>query len=205
MSDFKNSYELVTMITLCIHAHSDACSRKGYLHRDVSVGNTLIYPEPTLTPDGTWEEVRVGLLTDWELAKSVKGTVDGARQPDRTGTWQFMSASALADPKKGIIVQDDMESFFHILLYLAIRYLPHNCSNVGGFMDAYFDGHHKENGEYFGGVVKMNTMRNGELTSADAPITFYIKEKPANPLAQTARTLVGTHSSSANSPIASHQ
>ncbi|KAI0629398.1 hypothetical protein C8Q77DRAFT_1065661, partial [Trametes polyzona] len=192
MSDFENASQLVSMLTYCTKAHRAACVRKGYIHRDVSVGNTLIYPKPRLGDGGKWKETRVGLLTDWELAKSIHDTADGARQPDRTGTWQFMSASALADPRKRIIVQDDMESFFHILLYLAIRYLPHNCSNIGGFMDAYFDGYHKENGEYFGGVVKMNTMRNGELSSADAPITFYVIEKPADPLAQASGTLVAT-------------
>ncbi|KAI0333035.1 hypothetical protein GY45DRAFT_1245657, partial [Cubamyces sp. BRFM 1775] len=57
------------------------------------------------------------------------------------GTWQYMSANALRHPSKRIIVQDDMESLFHLLLYKAIRYLPHNCSEVGRFVEKYFDGY----------------------------------------------------------------
>ncbi|KAI0629405.1 hypothetical protein C8Q77DRAFT_1273719 [Trametes polyzona] len=103
-----------------------------------------------------------------------------------------MSASALADPRKRILVQDDMESFFHILLYLAIRYLPHDCRNVGLFMDQYFDGHLEIDGEYLGGDLKWNTMRNGELAFAQAKITFYVADDPVDPLAQAAGTSADT-------------
>ncbi|KAI0359590.1 hypothetical protein OH77DRAFT_1395667, partial [Trametes cingulata] len=154
MSAFSDSRELVGLIAWCIQAHHQAYTRKGYIHRDISAGNVLIYPKPMKTPEGKTEEIRTGLLTDWELAKSIYDADDGPRQPDRTGTWQFMSASSLMNTSKRIIVQDDMESFFHLLLYFAIRYLPHNCGDVGRFMDSYFDGHELEDGVYYGGEKK---------------------------------------------------
>ncbi|KAI0359616.1 hypothetical protein OH77DRAFT_1365326, partial [Trametes cingulata] len=101
--------------------HRQAYTRKGYIHRDISAGNVLIYPKRIKTPSGETEEVFVSLLTDWELAKSISDTEDEPRQSEQAGTWQFMSASSLADASKRIVVQDDMESFFHLLLYFAIR------------------------------------------------------------------------------------
>ncbi|CDO78019.1 hypothetical protein BN946_scf184907.g9 [Trametes cinnabarina] len=164
MSEFLSFSELVGLVALCIDAHGQAYAGKNLLHRDISAGNVLICPiEETI--NGRLKKRRMGILADWELAKRVGGqeAKDTPRQPDRTGTWQFTSASALGNPSKRIIVQDDMESFFHLMLYFAIRFLPHNCENVGEFMDAYFDGYVEANGVYYGGGDKMAAMRSGTL------------------------------------------
>ncbi|KAI0368440.1 hypothetical protein BV20DRAFT_463505 [Pilatotrama ljubarskyi] len=190
MSTFRSVRELVGMLAACIEAHRHAYTRKGYLHRDISAGNVLIYPRPTKMPNGTIKELRVGLLTDWELAKNICDTQEGPRQPDRTGTWQFMSASSLLNTSKRIIVQDDMESFFHILLYFAIRFVPHNCQDVAQFMDIYFDGHTHENGVYFGGEKKLNSMRNGLVTTLKGDVlTFFVRHPPRDLRAANAPSL----------------
>ncbi|KAI0368999.1 hypothetical protein BV20DRAFT_421596 [Pilatotrama ljubarskyi] len=163
MSNFVNSYELVLLLCMCIDAHHQAYTRKGIIHRDISAGNVLIYPMPVTDPSGKVTEKRVGLLTDWELSKDVNDPQEGPRQPDRTGTWQFMSASSLMDASKRIIVADEMESYFHLLLYFCIRFLPHNCHDVGAFMDKYFDGHEKENDVYYVGEKKLTSMLRGEI------------------------------------------
>ena len=46
------------LLTHC-KAHEQAC-KAGYIHRDISVGNTLLCKSST----GAWE----GMLNDWELA-----------------------------------------------------------------------------------------------------------------------------------------
>ncbi|CDO77506.1 hypothetical protein BN946_scf184912.g5 [Trametes cinnabarina] len=183
MSKFSDFWELVSMLIDCINAHGHAYSRKGLLHRDISAGNVLIYPK-VVDVNGKVSEQWVGLLADWELAKQVRKTdaEDVRRQLDRTGTWQFASAMALDNPTKRIIVQDDIESFFHLLLYFAIRYLPHNCDNVGDFMDRYFDGYREVNGEYYGGEKKLLCMKLGLLTTPGAiPLEFYIPKQNAQP------------------------
>ncbi|OSD00272.1 hypothetical protein PYCCODRAFT_1469602 [Trametes coccinea BRFM310] len=183
LREFDMFLDLVVVIHDCIEAHGHAYRRKGLLHRDISAGNVLIYPKPVVTDNGTLEDP-VGILADWELAKKVEepNAKNAPRQPDRTGTWQFTSAMALDNPKKRIVVQDDMESFFHLLLYYAIRFLPHNCPNVGDFMDQYFDGQREENGVYYGGVLKLSAMRTGALTvfGGDA-LKFYTTEEYASP------------------------
>ncbi|CDO77504.1 hypothetical protein BN946_scf184912.g3 [Trametes cinnabarina] len=184
MEKFLSFSELVLLIGLCIQAHGQAFLRKGFLHRDISAGNVLIHPR-CVEVDGRMEELRVGILADWELAKKVVKpmTEDAARQPHRTGTWQFMSASALNHPTKRIIVQDDMESFFHLILYFAIRFLPHNCENVGAFMDRYFDGHVEANGVCYAGEKKYMAMTNGNLSTLqpDLPLVFYIRRETQEP------------------------
>ncbi|OSD00271.1 hypothetical protein PYCCODRAFT_1414665 [Trametes coccinea BRFM310] len=182
LRDFRIFYELVGVICDCVETHGEAYKRKGLLHRDISAGNVLMYPKQVAVK-GKIIEARVGILADWELAKRVgkPNTEDAPRQPDRTGTWQFTSAMALDNPKKRIVVQDDMESFLHLMLYYAIRFLPHNCRNVGKFMDEYFDGQLEEDGVYYGGEKKLNAMTGGKLTTHGTSLTFY---KPTPPTPQ---------------------
>ncbi|KAI9062415.1 hypothetical protein FKP32DRAFT_844644 [Trametes sanguinea] len=185
--EFGSFVVLIGVIYDCIEAHENAYRRKGLLHRDISAGNVLILPKLVSAGDETIE-MSVGILADWELAKKVdeSKTERAPCQPDRTGTWQFTSAMALDNPKKRIVVQDDMESFFHLMLYYAIRFLPHNCANVGEFMDQYFDGHHQENGVYYGGDKKMNAMTSGQLTIfGQHTLEFYTAEKDAQPKANS--------------------
>ncbi|KAI0663917.1 hypothetical protein C8Q70DRAFT_905386, partial [Cubamyces menziesii] len=188
LDKFESACELIGVIIDCIQAHGHAYKRKNLIHRDISAGNVLIYPKVTQYEHGNVVVERVGLLADWELAESVGEKEEGPRQPDRTGTWQFMSANALRHPSKKIIVQDDMESLFHLLLYQAIRYLPHICFEVGRFVEKYFDGYEERRGAYYGGEKKMETMKSGALTTTlTEPLRFYLSEPgpPEEPRTET--------------------
>ncbi|KAI0827947.1 hypothetical protein BC628DRAFT_126666 [Trametes gibbosa] len=132
MSEFTSSRQLVHVLRCCILAHKEAYEA-NVIHRDVSAGNVLLYYDKKAKQ---W----CGLLNDWEMSKRTD-LPDKGRQLDRTGTWQFMSAMALMTPGKEIKVADELESFFHVLLYFAIRFVYHNCENVVDFMHEYFDTH----------------------------------------------------------------
>ena len=120
-----------------------------------------------------------------------------------------MSASALSQPSKRIIVQDDVESFFHLVLYHAIRFIPHNCLNVGSFMEMYFDGHIEEHGVYYGGKDKLKSMENGELTTPRGfPLCFYVGEEASEDLpdpsvATPSPSITQTSDAAPNSPSSS--
>ncbi|KAI0653534.1 hypothetical protein C8Q70DRAFT_1059246 [Cubamyces menziesii] len=176
---FHNMKQVVGLITLAIRAHGEAYRRKGLIHGDISPGNVLIYPDLVFNGEGVLEEAPKPLLVDWESAKCANSA---ARQPNRTrGTWQFMSASVLGEPSRRIAVQDDLESFFHLLLHCAIRFCRHNWSDVDVFMDAYFDGYIEHEGVIYGGKEKLSTMRQGKLMTplGDLPLCFYMPEKAA--------------------------
>ncbi|KAI0628954.1 hypothetical protein C8Q77DRAFT_1066547 [Trametes polyzona] len=178
ISEFQNGYELVYLILRAIGAHKGAYE-KGVLHRDISAGNVLINIVETVTPGGKYNVTREVLLADWELSKFLNDEDSGPRQPGRTGTWQFASARALTDLSKKIDVADEMESFFHLLLYLSIRYLPHNIDNVGKFIEEYFDGHMiKADLEYYGGYVKSSMMRAGRIRYPNEDLRFLDRPPP---------------------------
>ena len=87
-----------------------------------------------------------------------------------------MSAQLLTDPYKGSVLQDDLESFLHVLLYFAIRYFKHNCplNNVGRFMYEYFDGAiYAPSDGWTSGEKKLRVMETGELKLFDKrPFVF---------------------------------
>ncbi|RDX49314.1 hypothetical protein OH76DRAFT_1472076 [Lentinus brumalis] len=165
MSRFKNALELIYLLATCIEAHRDAYNA-GVVHRDISAGNVLIYVKEKVV-DGQLVQERVGLLTDWELSKRTSAP-DTSRQPDRIGTWQFMSAYLLNNPSAVVCIPDELEAFFHVLLFYIIRFLPHNCPNVGQFMHDYFDGFQSGigPGQYYCGKNKQMAAQYGKIPLA---------------------------------------
>ncbi|KAI1785220.1 hypothetical protein LXA43DRAFT_150866 [Ganoderma leucocontextum] len=158
LSEFKDGAQLVWALCCCIIAHEKACAA-GYIHRDISAGNILLYQDK----NNEWG----GLLNDWELSKRfVQGeTQSGGRQPDRTGTWQFMSVHVLLKTTKLIEIPDDLESFFHVLIYYAVRFLPHNLADdlVGRFLYNYFDDYTDGAPGFTCGPAKYNAINRGVI------------------------------------------
>ncbi|KAM5542916.1 hypothetical protein V8D89_003300 [Ganoderma adspersum] len=154
LSEFRNGMELVMAILCCVIAHKEAC-QAGYIHRDISAGNILLYPNG----NGGF----VGLLNDWELSR---------------GTWQFTSVHALVDPGKVIMIPDDLESLFHVLLYFAIRFIPHNCvTAIAELLVNYFDDYTDGAEGQTSGQMKYHAMHNGEID-----ITLIANRKPKDVL-----------------------
>ncbi|RPD53576.1 hypothetical protein L226DRAFT_488350 [Lentinus tigrinus ALCF2SS1-7] len=121
----------------CLQAHQQAYEKCSIIHRDISVGNILILPTLIYTMANVPAVYWSGVLTDWELAKDV--TVGFARQPERTGTWQFMPLRCIKHPSLPVSVPDELESCFQVLLYNAVRFLLHNLPDVHSFVTHYFD------------------------------------------------------------------
>lgn len=164
-------------------AHDEAMTKAKIVHRDVSGGNILIFPKAAHLPNGNMAVKWKGLLADWELSKPVcdDPSRSRARQPERTvcfqtrpivacfdghsqGTWQYMSVAALEDHAKVIETSDELESFFHVLLYNAVRHLKSNCPDVGVFIEDFFDTHSIRDDRYVCGSKKSDTMQDhGEI------------------------------------------
>ncbi|KAL7277964.1 hypothetical protein ACG7TL_007915 [Trametes sanguinea] len=140
----RSSQQLVRGLFHCITTYT----KLRLLHRDISAGNVIIRPALSRKVDEkgqrtvTWN----GILTDWELAKFVPKPdaagkwKEAPRQPERTGTWQFMSVAYIRNhPSQPVSVADELESFFHVLLFYAVRLLRHNVPDVRVFVTEYFD------------------------------------------------------------------
>ena len=67
-----------------------------------------------------------------------------------------------------------MESFLHLLIWFAVRFLPHNCHDVGQFVMRYFDDYMKDNGEYCCGVAKKAAMNVGSIWLSHGELTFLL-------------------------------
>ncbi|RPD52762.1 hypothetical protein L226DRAFT_368581 [Lentinus tigrinus ALCF2SS1-7] len=163
------SDDLIFAIGCVLKAHA-AAYRLGIIHRDISAGNILLWKDT----DGEW----YGLLNDWELSTRHNVKYEDCRQSDRVGTWQFMSAHALNDDTRRIILPDELESIFHVLLYLAVRFLPHNIpdQDVGQFLHDYFDrtgarcGWAKQSAMHCG-YISLRTY-NGDLDPDNVTLRF---------------------------------
>ena len=54
------------------------------------------------------------------------------------GTYEFMSVNLLNHITKPVQISDELESFFHLLVYYSVRYLNSNCHNIASWIDNYF-------------------------------------------------------------------
>ncbi|KAG1765365.1 hypothetical protein EDD22DRAFT_845472 [Suillus occidentalis] len=107
LTKFESSRQLVSSVRDALIAHKDAFELVKVLHRDLSVGNVVIYKGK-------------GYLIDWDLAKLVN--INGPRQTTRTGTWQFMSAYLIEHKYAIHSVKDDLESSFYVVLWMTLQY-----------------------------------------------------------------------------------
>ncbi|KAK7016733.1 hypothetical protein VNI00_018838 [Paramarasmius palmivorus] len=108
--DFQNTGQIVSAMADAVDAHTELHERAMILHRGVSVGNILI------TDDDS------GILVDLD---SELGAIQ------RMGTMQFESAKLqeTSTPPPPSLA-DDLESFYHVLTWLALRYTDHGFGRV---------------------------------------------------------------------------
>ncbi|KAI0359797.1 hypothetical protein OH77DRAFT_1517405 [Trametes cingulata] len=158
LNHFRGTDELLRATYDVYHAMLDASQKCSRIHRDISVGNIILVRER----EGT---ARRGYLVDWECSSKIddKGQ---ALEPGRTGTWRFMSIGALFDPGRRHVLQDDMESLLYVVLYCAVRHLPHDLTseNLRTFMEQFFDFSAVLRGAFHGGDGKLANSQDRLLT-----------------------------------------
>ncbi|GBE84788.1 predicted protein [Sparassis crispa] len=123
LDDHYDSVEMVGVIFYALMAHHEAWEKAGVLHRDVSVGNDLADEDPDEPPyhDGGPKRVK-GFRNDRDLRKYAHELDSGPTQKSRSGTWRFMSALLLQFPGRRYEVSDDLESFMHVVNWLALKW-----------------------------------------------------------------------------------
>ncbi|KAI8974250.1 hypothetical protein BD414DRAFT_424467 [Trametes punicea] len=162
---FTCGKQFVSLIRDAVLAHADAYnSPLRLLHRDISSGNIMIRPTIETQASGSRQVVWRGVLTDWELAKSLHDNGQDSqtrRQIERTGTLPFISAYALDHPLEPMKVEDELEAFFHVLLFFGVRYLKNNAPDVQRFVHFIFLSYETNWGMGGCGRGKSNMMRTG--------------------------------------------
>ncbi|KAI0716112.1 hypothetical protein C8T65DRAFT_572319 [Cerioporus squamosus] len=172
LSEFQNGRQLIQIVRECVIAHYHATTDAKLLHCDISSGNILIYPKVLRVKDSKYPQkyhLRVkftGLLADWEMAKSTDPKQQAQHQTEHIGTWQYMSVALSSDTKAYPEVCDEIESFFYVILYQAVRYLQSNmdCETVANYIDDFFNSQGYVNGRYTCGNKKFYTIL-GEIST----------------------------------------
>ena len=79
-----------------------------------------------------------------------------------------MSVGTLLRKTKPRTIADDLESFLYVLVYYAVRFLPHNLSDEATerFFHSYFDDYVEGPSGYSCGHMKYFTMRRGVIDVA---------------------------------------
>ncbi len=94
-----------------------------------------------------------------------------------------MSIHALYAPTKKLVIEDELESFFNVLLYLAIRFLAHDCENVPELVRMYFEDCSSYSSDSPGaGMFKILSMTTGRIPSGLRSLTFIRAGRRAHPL-----------------------
>ncbi|TBU23667.1 hypothetical protein BD311DRAFT_791495 [Dichomitus squalens] len=127
------------------HTHQEAY-RLDIIHHDISAGNLLLYPKVE-DRDGRRVLRWVGLLTGWEFSEKIDEPRLG-RQAERPA----------------VELLDDLEAFFYVLLYYAVRYLTSNCLSAAAWIEGIFDGYRIVDDVYYVGEGKGSAIRTGKLT-----------------------------------------
>ncbi|KAJ3559565.1 hypothetical protein NM688_g266 [Phlebia brevispora] len=182
LTEYRSSLEMIIIVYDALRGHNEAYEKAGILHRDISVNNILINIDPP-------KDQRTGFLVDWDLCKSKDCLNNKATRAECSGTWPFLSALLLQYPWKQHELSDDLESFVHVLTWLAARFHRHQftpmaciwpCVGPKAKIDAvdankkndglawfkyhFFDAGHEEPGGYYGGGdQKLYCIKDGCL------------------------------------------
>ncbi|KAK7457224.1 hypothetical protein VKT23_010526 [Stygiomarasmius scandens] len=160
ITKFKDTKELIAFLRDALTSHYDASTKCSLLHRDVSIGNILVYHDKDTGK-------RCGLLSDWEMSKDLNDLAI-ARQTERTGTWQFISAALLRQGKSSTstplfhTIRDDLESFFHVLTWTALQYTQHDLAGdqLNNLLHDVYDVVKYEQQKTLGGGGKVAAMHD---------------------------------------------
>lgn len=87
-----------------------------------------------------------------------------------------MSVRALNDSCKIIMIPDELESFFHVLLYIALHFIPHNCVDVSEFVSDFFDSARQRDLDFCCGIMKQTAMKHGELINKEEVAIYFLRE-----------------------------
>ncbi|KAG6835598.1 hypothetical protein H0H93_016636, partial [Arthromyces matolae] len=157
---FRNVKELIIVVRDASIAQADAAILAKILHRDISVGNIMFKRDV----EGNLQ----GYLIDWDLSLDLTLSETAVAQPERTGTWQFIAIRLLVKGTGNPPMHerlDDVESFFHLLTWMALRYTSHILSpaTLTNKIHQNFDSNYQEDGLVYLSGERSKSLSSDEL------------------------------------------
>ncbi|GBE83554.1 predicted protein [Sparassis crispa] len=153
LQDIRGTEELLHATYDVYESIIDARVKAKVFHRDISIGNVLLFKEPG-------EDIRHGYLIDWELSSHIRD--DGLSESDWTvGTQAFMSHRL--DTGNGRLrhtIEDDMESLLYVVLYCGLHWLPHELDADKAVQAIFFNREVVSRNE--SGRTELRSMEPGE-------------------------------------------
>ncbi|CAA7269089.1 unnamed protein product [Cyclocybe aegerita] len=110
LSEFKEPKDMMEVVADAFEGHRRANVKFGYTHSAITDETVVINAHTGF-----------GMLVDWDLA----GNNVNSRL-SRSGTCYFESIGLLKDPCRKVMLQDNLESFFYVTLYSALKFVRNN-------------------------------------------------------------------------------
>ena len=104
-----------------------------------------------------------------------------------------MSVNSLSRRGKKILVEDEMESIFHLLVYICIRFLPSSVSKVPQFIHDYFDAYVDAGDWFMCGDRKRTAMIVGQILVDGSPLTILCGKASADATTTAAVAIADPH------------
>ncbi|KAJ3476562.1 hypothetical protein NLI96_g11073 [Meripilus lineatus] len=166
LTEYENSAELCIFVFRAFEAHTKAWEKAEVLHRNISTENILI-----IYKDGT----KTAILNDWDLCKYKSEMKQPPTALTRSGTWRFKSGLSLKFPRRPYSLADDLESFLHVILYLAMRFHKSAASFIPGDVQQFIQHIYEQRTRvddtfYTGGLYKLEYNRLGGYPPSILPI-----------------------------------
>ncbi|GJE97324.1 hypothetical protein PsYK624_135400 [Phanerochaete sordida] len=175
LKDFDSGESLLRHVAFAVNAHK-AAIKAGVLHHDISHGNILIDAKTGF-----------GFLNDWDVSIFTAYIQDKAERVGFGGTWAYGSALALAYPQKPFEVEDDIEAFIWLIVYMAICYMEHDLSkdeqealveNLFHAREVFPTTDEEEREQYIGGALKLHYIQLGkppvQLRNRSDPVAVFL-------------------------------
>ena len=92
-----------------------------------------------------------------------------------------MSVYSIQHPDIPVSIPDELESFLHVLLYLALRCLRSSLKTPGNFIHRYFmSSETDDDGRTLCAELKQQVVSNGELVFNRKPVSFLSAPQPSS-------------------------
>ncbi|KAL6308493.1 hypothetical protein BKA93DRAFT_822241 [Sparassis latifolia] len=180
LGHFRHGREMLQIVVDCMDAHKHAVEKVHLMHCDINEENVLIFETPA---EDSSRHRWTGMLSNWEFAKPVLvGDKVAPREADEVCSFSCASVRVLDEPGTPQTIADELESFFHLLLLLAVQYFHSNVWAYNVLSDYFSKTDEPEQRLPRCGKAKREIIYSGALEFNNEPIAITMNNEQPLPL-----------------------